>query len=256
MSRPTQESDALVLGYQEHGESDKIITFYSRDYGRFTGIAKGANRSKRRFVNKLELFSFLHVVFKESANGNLAFVEQAELHNSFLNLRQHYKLFIAASVIQEILLVATSEKERDQDIFALTLWSLHYLDFGHSPQTILLLYLTRLFDLLGYRPDFSACLHCGATVNSCSTFSFNYSTGGLICNNCQQIDRTHYASLSNGTINLLNKALDQKLEHLHRLKLSSTLQKEISFLLQRYAKVLFQKDFQSLRLLNATFADK
>ena len=33
-----------------YGESDKIVAFLSRDFGKISGIAKGALRSKRRFV--------------------------------------------------------------------------------------------------------------------------------------------------------------------------------------------------------------
>lgn len=58
MGAPELESDALVLHCRDHGESDKIITLLTKNAGKFSGIAKGANRSKKRFVNKLELFLF------------------------------------------------------------------------------------------------------------------------------------------------------------------------------------------------------
>ena len=61
MSPLAQDTEAIVLDCRDHGESDKIVTFFCLDAGRLAGIAKGANRSKRRFVNKLELFSSLQL---------------------------------------------------------------------------------------------------------------------------------------------------------------------------------------------------
>ena len=49
-----ERTPALVLRGRTHGESDKIVTFLTRDWGKVTGIAKGAKRSQRRFVNVLE----------------------------------------------------------------------------------------------------------------------------------------------------------------------------------------------------------
>ena len=46
-----------VAAVFDYGESDKIVTFLTRDLGKVTGIAKGAKHSKRRFVNVLEPFT-------------------------------------------------------------------------------------------------------------------------------------------------------------------------------------------------------
>ena len=80
------ESAAIVLDCRDHGESDKIVTFFCRDIGRITGIAKGAKRSKKRFVNKLEIFSSLCIQHTLPQNGRLAFIAEAELLDGFITL--------------------------------------------------------------------------------------------------------------------------------------------------------------------------
>lgn len=250
MAAPEFESDALVLNSRDHGESDRIVTLYSKENGKFAAIAKGANRSKRRFVNKLEPFSFLRVTYQDSKGHTLAFLKEAELHASFINLRQHYSRYTTATVIQEVLLNGVGEKEKDQHIFNLTLWALHSLDTGRGEKNTLHLYLIRLFDLLGYRPDLSACLNCGTAINTDLKFSFNYSTGGLVCNSCKSIDRESQTTLSNGTINILNKALGLPLEQLHRLQLSTLALKEAGQLLHRYSRTLFQRELQSWKIFD------
>ena len=54
--RTSHKTEAIVLRCLDYGESDRIVTFYTRDYGKLRGIAKGARRSRKRFANALELF--------------------------------------------------------------------------------------------------------------------------------------------------------------------------------------------------------
>ncbi len=108
-----RETDAIVLNCTEHGESDLIVTLFCQDVGRLSAIAKGAKRSKKRFTNKLELFSFLHVTYQQKANRTLAFLVDAELHTSFLHIRQNLELYSIASVIREFLLNGVRENEPD-----------------------------------------------------------------------------------------------------------------------------------------------
>lgn len=79
----SHESEAVVLKIFDHGESDKIITFFTSDFGKITAIAKGAKRSKKRFVAKLELFNHLQIYFADNKYSSLVRVDEAELLNPF-----------------------------------------------------------------------------------------------------------------------------------------------------------------------------
>lgn len=247
MGAPELESDALVLNCRDHGESDKIITLLTKNSGKFNGIAKGANRSKKRFVNKLELFSFLHITYQDSRTGGLSFIKEADLHTSFLRLRNDYNRYAAASIIQEILLYGVGEKEPDHQVFNLTLWAFHQLDRDKHQANTLYLYLIRLFDLLGYRPDLSACLECGNSRIS-GGFAFNHATGGLICDHCQIAGSPTLTPLSAGTINILKKAMHLPLDQLARLQLSKSALDEAGKLLHRYGKTLFQRELHAWKI--------
>jgi len=128
MSPTSKEIAAIVLDCQDHGESDQIVTFFCEDIGRMTGIAKGAKRSQKRFVNKLELFSSLRLRYTESRRSNLVFIVEAELVDSFLRLRQNTSLYMAATVIRELTLSATRDLEGDDGFFALLQWGLRTMD--------------------------------------------------------------------------------------------------------------------------------
>ena len=73
---------AVVVRARVFGESDKIVTFLTRDLGKVTGIAKGAKRSKRRFVNVLEPFTHVSLRLRQRPASDLAFISACELHDA------------------------------------------------------------------------------------------------------------------------------------------------------------------------------
>jgi DNA repair protein RecO (recombination protein O) len=57
-TRTELRTEAIVLRAIDYGESDRIVTFCTADFGKIRGIAKGARRSRKRFANALEPFGF------------------------------------------------------------------------------------------------------------------------------------------------------------------------------------------------------
>lgn len=247
MAAQARETDALVLNCTEHGESDLIVTLFCQDVGRLTAIAKGAKKSKRRFVNKLELFSFLHITYEQKANRSLAFFADAELHTSFLRLRQNLELYSVASVIREFLLIGVRENEPDINIFRLSLWALHNLDQQQSPMTVLALFLIRFYDYVGYRPDLQTCAQCSSLITGEHRYSFDTASGRIVCSACNPHGKKGLP-LSHGTIKMLRSAQDQPLKRLHRLKISGSILYEAISLLHGYGNQLFQRDVISWKI--------
>ena len=76
---PIEESSAaIVLRARDYSESDRIVTLLTRDFGKLSGIAKGAKASRRRFERKLEPFSHVMLYFRRRPNGQLVFITRAE----------------------------------------------------------------------------------------------------------------------------------------------------------------------------------
>ena len=239
---------AVVLKVVDHGESDKIVTFYTAAAGRLTGIAKGAKRSSRRFVNKLELFTCLEISCSRRRQNLLAHIAEAELIDPYINLRQDYDSYIAASLIAELVLSWARENDIDESLFSVLLWALDNLNRGGQAVDTVIFFLIKLLTIVGYQPHLATCITCGVMENSAGPYVFNLGRGGVVCGRCRgdmSPSASSSISLSLSTIKLLGSAQEMGLEKLNLLQFSAGSRNEAAGLLKKYCEHLLQREIQS-----------
>ena len=81
-------SAAVVIGSFPLGESDRVVTFFSRDFGRLRGVAKAARRLKSRFGGSLELFTLGQLVFFDTGRSDLVRVDHFDVTRPFASVRE------------------------------------------------------------------------------------------------------------------------------------------------------------------------
>ena len=86
---PVFRTHAIVIRSIPYGESDRIVTFLTENFGKVKGIAKGARRSRRRFQNALSLFSHIRLIFFDREGMGLVRVNSCDILNSFPKIRDH-----------------------------------------------------------------------------------------------------------------------------------------------------------------------
>src|SRR3990170_7734190 len=89
MRKGHYSTEAIILNSFDYGESDRILAFYTKEFGKLRGIAKGARRSKRRFVGNICPPSYVNLLFSRG-NGELAIVEEASLIYGFPGFKGKY----------------------------------------------------------------------------------------------------------------------------------------------------------------------
>ena len=83
---PLYTADALILRTYKLGEADRIVVFLTRDRGKKRGVAKGARRSRSRFVGALEPLTEARVAYFEKERRELVGLNYAETVHSPLAL--------------------------------------------------------------------------------------------------------------------------------------------------------------------------
>jgi DNA repair protein RecO (recombination protein O) len=240
----------VVIEVRTYGESDKIVTFYSINEGRLSGIAKGAQRSLKRFVNKLELFTHLEILYTVSRDSSLVRIDQAELLNHFPLLRSNYDRFTAAALIAELIRHWTRENDPDERIFALLIWALASLEDRNRPTSwVVILFNMKLLTLLGYKPQLDGCSECGTLRPQDSPYRFNPAGNGLICHRCRKSGSQQECqagqSFALATARFLQKAQEMPLDKVSRLRFTPAVVKEALVMLKNYNGNILQRDISS-----------
>lgn len=191
--------DAVVLRCQKLGESDRIVTLFTRRHGRVRAVAKGVRRTTSKFGARLEPFGHVDIQIAEGRTS-LHTVSQVEGIDLFgKRLVDDYPRYTTASAIAEAAERLTSvEEEPSLRLYLLTLGALRVLSGGEHATTLVLdSYLLRAMGFAGWAPALTACAVCGTPG---AHRAFSVPAGGCVCQDCRPPGSAHPAP---ATLNLM-----------------------------------------------------
>jgi len=174
-----KESEAIVLRTYPLREADLLVTFFTRTEGKVRGVARAAKKSRKRFGGALEPLTFVRAFYEDRERQELARLDALEVLESPLATEVGYPRAVALAHIAELLDELLPDREVNDAIFRLTLSVLSRLRSSDiwMPITYFELWMTRL---VGFLPDLSECVMCGATLNGSRAF-FHALADGLMC---------------------------------------------------------------------------
>ncbi len=175
-------TQGVVLRARDLGEHDRLVTLYTRDAGRLTGVAQGARRLRSRFGGALELFTWGDVVGFEREGRDLVRLDHFDIRRSFRRLREDLERLGQGARMVEAVARLTAERDPHPAGFALLLRGLRALEDG-PPARVQLAFTLRLLDLLGHRPRLDRCVGCGRPLGTVE-IAFDPSQGGAVCARC------------------------------------------------------------------------
>jgi DNA repair protein RecO (recombination protein O) len=244
---PLYQTPAIVFRSTPYGESDRIVTLYTLDFGKIKGIAKGAKRSQKRFANTLEIGSYIQVVFFEKETQDLVRLDHSELIRPFGSLREDITKLAWASYFIELVNEMTAERIKNKALFRLLVFFLNLIDQGMLQEDIQRVFEVRLLSHLGYQPHFDHCTRCQKRLSG-ENFFFGIREGGVLCPSCA----AHLPGLvpiSLGTVKTLQLAQSLPLEKVRRLSFSPQSLKESQAVLSLFLQEYLGKELKSKKFL-------
>jgi DNA repair protein RecO (recombination protein O) len=243
---------AIVLRAWPFGESDKIVSFLTEGYGKVTGIAKGAKRSRKRFVNTLEPFSLVNLRFQDRPQSKLAFVHACDMIRGFKDLTTSLEKIAYACYLMEITDGLTSEREENRSLFEHLREGLIFIEEKEASFLFLAFFELKLLKLSGYQPMLENCRRCGRSWNRDLQAKWRFSPcdGGILCESCSTF-RKEVMPLSSEALSLLadlQKANGVLSPH---LSFPFSVLKESRSILLRFIQFQINKELKSARFLNA-----
>lgn len=175
------KTTAVVIGSFPLGESDRIVTFYSREFGKVRGVAKAARRMRSRFSGALELFTLGELVFFDTGRSDLVRVDHFDVTHPFTALRTDLERLGHASWMVECVARLTEERDRQAALYGLLLRGLRAMAGPTRPPRVAVCFGARLLDVLGQRPRLDRCVDCSRPYPFPRA---RFHDGGLLCERC------------------------------------------------------------------------
>ncbi|MDZ7763357.1 MAG: DNA repair protein RecO [Melioribacteraceae bacterium] len=178
------KTNALVLSKLNYGDTSKIVTLYTEDYGKETCIIKGARSSKSKIGGMVDLMNQIQIVFYKKDSREVQIISQADLISHFPHIKESLDSLKYGSGVIELLKLLTIENEVNKRLFK---GSIKILEMMNTPDTdsqlLFLKYFTFFIDELGYSVKEEECKTCRSSLNESSKVFFNYEKG-FLCENC------------------------------------------------------------------------
>ncbi len=245
-------SPAIVLRIIEHGDNDKILTFFSLRQGRTSLIAKGARKSVKRFAGVLELFSALNLVWSCGRNRGLPVLQEVSMIHPFDKIRTNINRTIYASCWCELVYQWMEDGQKQVAVYSLLEHFIGQLDSGTLPDELLhITFQLHFMAINGFRPGFDCCTKCRMPTDQIkgSLIAFNVRKGGILCGQCGSPRKPGHICLSKGTVKLLDWALNAPFARLGRIRFSKQAIEESFNMLEAFVPHHLGKETKSSRLL-------
>jgi DNA repair protein RecO (recombination protein O) len=178
------KSAALVIGSFPLGESDRVVTFFSRDYGKVRGVAKASRRMRSRFGGALELFTLGQLVFFDTGRSDLVRIDHFDVVEPFARVREDLERLGQAAWIVECVSRLTADRDPHAGLYGLLNRSLRAMDAAAAPTRVAVCFGVRCLDALGYRPRLDRCVACGRAYPFARPA---LDEGGVVCERCAAV---------------------------------------------------------------------
>lgn len=247
-----QKTEAILVRRQDLRETSLILTFYTKDFGKVSGVVRGVRGSRAQYGGgALELFAHDEIVFYERKKGDICTISQCDLMEYFNPIRSSLERIAYAAYIIELLDSVTSPYDKNEDIFRLSLDSLHLLSREASPRRVARIFEIKLLTLVGIMPSLEFCAGCGVEMvpgNIGEHPSFSFSQGGLVCKKCRAADRGAVPILP-GTVKFMVDIQSMPFDRAARIKVSAKLGEELEAILKKFLEYHIDRRLKTVGFL-------
>jgi len=241
------KTEALVLNRRDFRETSLIANFYTRDFGKISGLLKGIRQEPTKFASTLELFSLNDIIFYQKRNSSLHLVSACDIKNNFDGIRKGISKIGLACMTMELIDAIMPAEDKNEEIFELILTCLRELEACSYPDKIITIFKIKLLALSGFKPHFDSCVSCQDRILGQSKFSLVL--GGLLCPRCFYKDLSARTIFRGTVASILHIERNDFRINLN-LGLNPQIKRELDQILNAFLNYHLGKELKSQRVLN------
>jgi DNA repair protein RecO (recombination protein O) len=217
------KTDAIVLKSMRYRDTSKIVTFYSRRFGKIKGIAKGARDTRSKFGASLEPLTIASVVLYKKEHREIQLISQCDIVRRFKRSTADIDRMAVALSVLDVVHQVTHDEEENPPLYKLIVDTLEAIERAEkNVENLFHAFEIRLAALFGYAISCEKCLLCRKSIHfglSTDPLRFDVSKGGLLCQQCVRTSRR--GGLTSGSMISINTQTAKILERLSQARLES-----------------------------------
>ena len=171
----------LVIREQTVGESDRLVTLLTEDFGLVKAFARRAKALKSQNLSATSLFAYGDFTLYQGKDAYV--IDHASPIEVFFDLRGDIEKLALAQYFAQLTYFLGAEEQPSHDMLRLMLNALHLLCKGKRDVKLLKAAVEmRMLCLGGYMPHVLACFRCGTYESD--IMYFDVEEGCIYCENC------------------------------------------------------------------------
>ena len=242
----TYKTDAIILSQRQFGETDKLITVFTKEHGKKTIIAKGILKSTSPLIYHLDNMNLTRLVM--SKGKNLDLVTQASVIESFEQIRNNYDLMVQGLYILELIDKFSIDNNTDARLYDSIIATFSRINNNEPLLLNIRLFELNLLQSSGLMPEFNQCIECSEPVSSEQAL-ININAGGVLCLNCKDLYSKNIL-LSVSGIKVIRAMLFENYNQIKNIKISNEIHEELSSILMQFINFHLQEPTKSHRFLS------
>lgn len=246
----TYKTTAIIIKAKDFGEADRLLTLYSRDYGKISAKAIGIRKITSKLSGHLDLLNLTELMLAKGRSIDT--IIGAVIKKSFITLKKDLKKVSLAYYLLELTEKLTPEREKHEEIFDLLKESLGLLEKAEekSDQELLkAIFEFKLLDELGHRPILKHCVLCKKEPENGVFFDFE--RGGIVCGKCKG-SGAHTKVISKETLLVLNAFEKLEMKDIFKVKGIKEAVKEAKAVIKDFNYYIFNKIYKAELFLAKT----
>ena len=246
---PAEKTDAVVIRLADFSESSKVVTLFTRDFGKVAALAKGAKRLKSSFEAALDLLAECRVVFLRRSSSGLDLLTESQLISRFRPNSRNLSSLYHGYYLAELLDGLTEDYDPHPTLYDAAVSTLGLLSGEGDSRLALVKFELTLLREIGHLPDFEECVVCGRPIALGDTARLWVSQGGLICSGCGRPQYEH-TEVEAGTVAVLRRLTCGSDEAWQRLSVSQRQFRELRGLLNSQVSHILERRPRMLKYLS------
>jgi len=180
----TYKTKAIVLSSYPYREHDRIVSFFSKEYGRIESRARGTRKIVSKLAGHIEPYTEVELLLAHGRRWDI--LAGSRTIEDRRALRTSLEARTAASVCVEAAKLITKPLDPDLRLYASLSDALRLLGDGVDHQDIVHAFLWTALQIAGFSPELAFCINC--KNQRPREIHFSCEGGGILCEQCAERD--------------------------------------------------------------------